>query len=170
MSTSSSTPSSMTPSWERALARVHVNLRSPQPGPHVPRLVLATVVAVAGSLVADALLVRLGTHVFPSVRHYGHFRFSDYSTLTVIGVLIACAGWPVVARISTAPRLLFGWLAVLVTVVLFAPDAYIYLVQRQPGRGVFVLIWMHVAIAIVTYVALVTIAPPRRHSTTDSTA
>lgn len=156
-----------TPSWERTLARLHVDVHGSQPGPSPVLVIVATVVAVAGSLVADALLVHLGQHVYPRVRHYGHFHFSDYGKLTVIGVLVACAGWPLVARFSTAPRRVFGWLAVLVTVVLFAPDAYIYVVQKQPGEGVFVLIWMHVAIAIVTYVALVTIAPPRAPAVRD---
>lgn len=154
-----------TPTWERTLARLHIDVRGSQPGPSAVRVLLATVVAIAGSLVADTLLVHLGQHLYPRVRHYGHFRFSDYAKLTVIGVLVACAGWPLVARFSSAPRLVFGWLAVLVTVVLFAPDAYIYVVQKQPGEGVFVLIWLHVAIAIVTYAALVTIAPPRTSAT-----
>jgi hypothetical protein len=49
-------------------------------------------VALAGSLLADWLLVKLGTHVFPSTRGFVHFQFSDYAKLTIIGVVIACAG------------------------------------------------------------------------------
>jgi hypothetical protein len=58
-------------------------------------------------------------------RGYAHFQFSDYAKLTVIGVVIACVGWPVVTRITSAPRWLFLRLAVLVTVVRWLPDLYI---------------------------------------------
>ena len=45
---------------------------------------------------ADAILVIFGEAIFPATRGYQHFRFSDYATLTIIGVLIACVAWPVV--------------------------------------------------------------------------
>ena len=77
-----------------------------------------------------------------------------------MGVLIACAAWPVVARISSAPRWLFFRLAVLVTLVLFLPDVYIWH-QGQPAQAVIVLMAMHVAIALVTYNLLVHLAPVR---------
>ena len=51
-------------------------------------------------------------------------------------------------------------MAVLVTVVLWLPDVYI-LMQGQPGNAVAVLFVMHVAIALVTYNALVRLAPVR---------
>ena len=38
---------------------------------------VATVVAVAGSLVADWLLAKLAVAVFPSTSGYPHFQFSD---------------------------------------------------------------------------------------------
>jgi hypothetical protein len=119
-------------------------------------------VALVGSLVADRILVAVGVAVFPSTKGYGHFQFSDYAKLTVIGVLIACVAWPLVARVSSSPRWLFARLAVLVTIVLLAPDAYIWLIQGQSGRAVLVLVWMHVAIALVTYNALVRLAPTGR--------
>ena len=132
--------------------------------PHRPatpvRWLVASLLAVAGSLAVDALLVRLGTAIFPSTKGYDHFRFGDYATLTVIGVVAACLGWPVVARLCAAPRRLFGMLAVAVTVVLLLPDVLI-LAQGQPVRAVLVLMVMHVAIAVVTYGALVLAAPVR---------
>jgi len=42
--------------------------------------------------------------------------------------------------------------------VLIVPDVYIW-VQGEPFRGVLVLMAMHLAIAVVTYNALVRIAP-----------
>jgi predicted membrane channel-forming protein YqfA (hemolysin III family) len=87
-----------------------------------------------------------------------HFQFGDYAKLTVIGVLIACAAWPVTTRITSQPRWMFFRMAVLVTLVLWLPDVYI-LMKGQPGKAVAVLFVMHVAIALVTYNALVRLAP-----------
>jgi hypothetical protein len=69
----------------------------------------------------------------------------------------ACLAWPVVTRISSAPRWLFFRLAVLVTLVLWLPDLYL-LDLGQPGRAVAVLMVMHLSIALVTYYSLVSIA------------
>jgi hypothetical protein len=120
----------------------------------------ALVVALAGSLAADRLLVALGTRLSPAVRDYGHFRFSDYATLTVIGVVAAGAAWPAVCRISPTPRRLYLRLAVLVTAVLWIPDVYL-LARHQPGRAVAVLMAMHLAVAVVTYQSMVRLARPR---------
>jgi len=128
---------------------------------------LATVLSVALSLAADAALVAIGTRVFPSTKGYAHFEFHDYAKLTVIGVLIACAAWPIVARISSAPRWLFFRLAILVTLVLLLPDLYIWH-RGQPAKAVLVLMTMHLAIALVTYNLLVHLAPVRATRRTGS--
>ncbi len=128
--------------------------------PRTPGLLLAVVVSVVGSLLCDALLVAIGTKIFPSTKGYTHFRFSDYASLTIVGVLIACAAWPIVTRISSAPRWVFLRMAVLVTLVLWLPDLAI-LAKGQPPRAVFVLMVMHLAIGVVTYNALVHLAPVR---------
>ena len=52
-------------------------------------------------------------------------------------------------------------MAVLVTAVLWLPDMYI-LAKGQPPRAVLVLMLMHLAIALVTYNALVHLASARR--------
>lgn len=140
------------------LARVDLNPQHRQPS--AARLIVATIVSVLGSLVADAVLVAIGTRVFPSTKGYVHFQLADYGKLTVVGVLIACIGWPIVTRISSAPRWLFFRLAILVTVVLLLPDVYILLLG-QSGEAVAVLVLMHLAIAAITYNALVRIAPTR---------
>jgi hypothetical protein len=133
--------------------------------PSIGLVLFASLVAIVGSLVADALLVALGTRIFPSTKGYAHFQFSDYSKLTIIGVIIACVAWPIVTRISSSPRWLFLRAAIVVTIVLLAPDVWIWH-GGSPLKAVFVLVWMHVAIAIVTYNALVHLAPvPRaRHA------
>jgi hypothetical protein len=45
-----------------------------------------------------------------------------------------------------------------VTLVLFVPDLWIF-IHGSPGKAVSVLLLMHLAIALVTYNALVHIAP-----------
>ena len=133
---------------------------APRP-PTTGEVVFASVVALVGSLLADAALVAIGTHVFPSTKGYVHFQFSDYAKLTTIGVIVACVGWPIVTRVTSSARWLFLRLAVIVTLVLLAPDLYIWH-AGSPAKAVFVLVWMHLAIALVTYTALVRLAPVRR--------
>jgi hypothetical protein len=146
------------PSVDRLLRLFKVDF-SPDPlQPSWVRVAVATVVSMLGSLGADALLVALGTRIFPSTKGYSHFQFHDYAELTVIGVTIACAAWPIVTRVSSEPRWLFFRMAIAVTLVLFVPDLWIYL-QGSPGLAVDVLLGMHLAIALVTYNALVHIAP-----------
>lgn len=138
-----------------ALVRVDLSFDHPRPGPI--RMAIATVVALVGSVVADMLLVALGTAIYPATRGYPHFRFTAYGKLTVIGVVIACLAWPIVTSISSAPRWLFFRLAILVTLFLWLPDLWIWL-KGQPTDAVLVLVVMHVAITLVTYNALVRIA------------
>ncbi|HTW99062.1 MAG TPA: hypothetical protein VMD59_09810 [Acidimicrobiales bacterium] len=114
--------------------------------------------ALGASLAADGVLVLAGTSLFPSTRGYGHFRFSDYGLLTTIGVVGACAAWPCVVRLSWAPRWQLLRLAIVVTIVLWLPDVWI-LARGEPPRAVLVLAVMHLAVAVVSYNALVRIAP-----------
>jgi hypothetical protein len=141
-----------------SLVRVDFSPRHRQPS--AVRVLLATIASIAGSLAADALLVVIGEAVFPSTKGFVHFRFSDYAKLTVVGVIIACVAWPVVTRISSAPRWLFFRLAILVTLVLWLPDLWI-LHKGESAKAVAVLMVMHLAIAVVTYNLLVHLAPVR---------
>jgi hypothetical protein len=145
---------------DRSLELVKVDFAPRHRQPSSLRLLLATAISLVGSLAVDAALVAIGTAVFPSTKGYVHFQFHDYARLTVIGVVVACLGWPVVTRISSAPRWLFFRLAILVTLVLWLPDLYI-LAKGQPVKAVAVLMCMHLAIALVTYNALVHVAPVR---------
>ena len=151
-------PTQLPPSLERTLSLVRVDFAPARQQPSAARVIAASVLSIAGSLAADALLVVIGTAIFPSTKGYVHFQFSDYAKLTVIGVVIACLAWPVVTRISSDPRWLFFRMAIAVTLVLWLPDLYI-LAKGQPPRAVAVLFVMHLAIAVVTYSCLVQIAP-----------
>lgn len=141
----------------RAFESAHIDFPRSTQQPSILSLVIATVASIVGSLLADAALVAAGVRLFPSTQGYPHFQVADYSKLTVVGVLIACAAWPVVTRISSTPRWLFFRLAVLVTLFLWLPDIYIYL-KGQPAGAVVALMAMHVAIALVTYNMLVHVA------------
>ena len=143
---------------ERVLSLTRVDFKPASTQPSRARLGIATLVSLVGSLGADAILVALGTNVFPSTRGYGHFQWWDYTKLTVIGVIIACMAWPIVTRISSEPRWLFFRMTIAVTLVLLLPDVWI-LMRGAPTRAVLVLVVMHLAIAVVTYTALVRIAP-----------
>lgn len=144
----------------RLMKAARVDLAPRHGQPSWLRWCSASVVALVGSLAVDALLVAMARDVFPSTKHYVHFQFSDYSRLTVIGVVVACLAWPIVTRISSAPRWMFLRMAVVITVVLWLPDLYI-LHQGQSPRAVAVLMCMHLAVALVTYNSLIRIAPVR---------
>jgi len=151
----------MSNTLDRAMTLARIDLSPDHRPPSVIRWVVATVASLAGSLLVDAALVAIGEAVFTSTKGYGHFQFSDYGKLTVVGVIVACVAWPVVTRISSAPRWMFFRMAVAVTLVLWLPDIYI-LINGQSGKAVAVLMLMHLAIALITYNCLVHIAPPRR--------
>ncbi len=162
---SSSGPQDGEPGLRGLLRHLRVDFEPPA-GPSSLRFVLAGIVAVGGSLLCDVALVALGKFLFPIVAHNAHLRPASYAKLTIIGVVVASLGWPIVTRISSSPRWLFLRLAVVISLVLLAPDAYLLYVG-QPRRVVAVLVAMHLAIALVTYQALVRIAPvkaPRRRS------
>jgi hypothetical protein len=144
-----------------ALGLVRVDFAPAHRQPSAGRVAAATVLSVGGSLLADALLVAIGTAVFPSTKGYVHFQFSDYAKLTVVGVIIACVAWPIVTRISSSPRWIFFRLAILVTLGLYLPDLGL-LVKGEPAKAVAVLMAMHLAIAVVTYNVLVHVAAVRR--------
>jgi hypothetical protein len=148
------------PAVDRAMTLARVELSPQHRMPHPVAVAAGTVLSIGLCLLADALLAKAGTALFPSTRGYVHFQFADYAKLTVIGVVIACLAWPVVVRLSSEPRWVFTRLAVLVTVVLLLPDLYIWL-TGQPGRAVLVLAAMHLAIALITYNVLVRVAPAR---------
>ena len=145
---------------EKVLDLVRLDFAPYHRQPSNGRVVLATVLSIVGSLLADALLVVIAQALWPSTKGYAHFQFADYAKLTIVGVIIACIAWPVTTRITSQPRWMFFRMAVLVTLVLWLPDVYI-LIQGQPAKAVGTLFVMHVAIALVTYSALVYLAPVR---------
>jgi hypothetical protein len=147
----------------QALEVSHLDFAPIDSQPRASRVLTASFVSLVGSLSADALLVVLGTAVFPSTKGYVHLQFHDYARLTIVGVAVACAAWPITTRITSQPRWMFLRMAILVTFVLWLPDIYI-LAKGQPPDAVGVLMTMHIAIALVTYNSLVRIAKTREES------
>ena len=99
----------LTPMLEQIASLARLDFSPQHRQPLVTRVLLATVIAIAGSLAVDAILVAIGEAVFPGTKGYVHFRFSDYAKLTVIGVIIACAAWPVITRVSSAATCSSTW-------------------------------------------------------------
>jgi hypothetical protein len=143
-----------------ALSLVRVDFAPRHRQPSAVMVIVAALASLVGSLLADAELVAIGTAIFPSTKGFVHFRFSDYAKLTVIGVVVACVAWPVVTRMSSAPKWIYLRLAIVVTVVLLLPDVWI-LTHGEPAQAVGTLMVMHLAIAVVTYNCMVRIARTR---------
>ncbi|CAN5138800.1 hypothetical protein BH11ACT4_BH11ACT4_08200 [soil metagenome] len=128
--------------------------------PRLWRWIAATVVAIGLSIAACAALAALGIALVPSTVSYEHYQFEDYAKLTIIGVLGASIGWPLITLVTTRARRLYLWSAIAVTILSFAPDAWI-LRGGQPAPAVTDLAIMHVAVAVVTYLSMIIIAPQR---------
>ena len=144
----------------RALWLAHIDFDPSDEQPSLARVITATIASILASLLVDAAIVKVAEHFFPATKGYIHFRFYDYATLTVIGVLIACAGWPIVTRLTSSPRWVFFRMAIACTLALWLPDLYI-LHKGQPVHAVAFLMLMHLAIALFTYNILVHVAPCR---------
>jgi hypothetical protein len=133
---------------------------APQRSPSLPQVGVATLVAIVLSLVADWALAKLGIALYPDQRNYQHFQFAEYAKLTIIGILGAGVAWPIVTRISSKAKRLYFKLEIIVVLVTFLPDVAIWWLG-QPATAVFVLVWMHLAIAVITYPTMVLLAPVR---------
>ncbi|MBW4096099.1 MAG: hypothetical protein HIU81_12420 [Acidobacteria bacterium] len=145
----------------KAAAYFTIDFPKGQRQPALGRFIVAAIVSVVVSLAACAVIVVIGTAIFPATKGYEHFGFLNYAKLTVPGVLAACLAWPAVTLISSRAVRLFVWLTVAVTVVGLVPDAWI-LFRGAPAAAVLVLVVMHIALALVTFPALVLIAPQPR--------
>ena len=64
-----------------AMTAVRLDFAPKHQQPSAVRILLATVVSILGSLAADAILVAIGTRIFPSTHSYVHFRFADYAEI-----------------------------------------------------------------------------------------
>jgi len=121
----------------------------------------AGLAAAAVSLAADLVLVAVGRAAFTVPASFGKFAFGTYALLTVLGVAGATGVWAMVTRLSSRPKWLLTRLAALVTALFLIPDFLLPGTPGNPAGPVVILMLMHLAIAAITYVALLTIAPVR---------
>lgn len=136
------------------------------PAPHAAppalrRVAAAGLAAAAVSLAADLVLVAVGRAAFTVPASFGKFAFGTYALLTVLGVAGATGVWAMVTRLSSRPKWLLTRLAALVTALFLIPDFLLPGTPGNPAGPVVILMLMHLAIAAITYVALLTIAPVR---------
>jgi hypothetical protein len=141
----------------RAQALTNLDFQRLSHLPSLPRIALAGVASIVATLVADAVLVAIGRAVFDPPGWFGPFHFGSYAPLTVLGVVGATVGWAILVQVSSRPRWVLWRAAIVVTVVLLIPDFVI--LPSNPTGGVVTLMVMHITIAVVTYWALLSIAP-----------
>ena len=125
------------------------------------RVVAAGLAAAALSLAADAVLVTVGRAAFTAPASFGKFGFGSYALLTVLGVAGATVAWGAVTRLSSRPAWLLTRLAALVTALFLIPDFLLFGTPGNPAGPVGILMLMHLATAVITYTALLKIAPAR---------
>ena len=146
------------PLFDDAARLTRLDFRPSAPQPSIPLTALGMAVGVLLSVAVNMLIVHAAIRLSPGLAGYEHFRFFDYARLTVIGALIACAGWPVLTRVSSAPARVYVAIAALGTLVLWLPDIYILFVLREPARAVATLMVMHVTVPFVSCAGMVAIA------------
>jgi Family of unknown function (DUF6069) len=137
------------------LTRLDLQRLSNRPG--TSRIVLAGLVSVAASVLACVILVAIGKAAFTDGGSFGPFHFGTYAPLAILGVIGATIGWAILVQASSQPRWVLGRAAVAVTVILLIPD--FLLLPTNPTGPVVTLMAMHLAIAVLTYGALLLVAP-----------
>ena len=125
------------------------------------RLAAAGLAAMVVSLVADVVLAEAGRAAFTVPASFGKFSFGTYGLLTVLGIAGATATWGAVTRLSSRPKWLLTRLAALVTALFLIPDFLLLGTPGNPTGPVVILMLMHLAIAAITYTALIKVAPAR---------
>jgi len=135
---------------------------APQAAPPTHRcLAAASLAAAAVSLAADIVLATAGRTAFTVPASFGKFSFATYGLLTVLGVIGATVTWGALTRLSSRPKWLLTRLALLVTALFLIPDFLLLGTPGNPTGPVVILMLMHLAIAAITYTALINIAPVR---------
>jgi len=125
------------------------------------RWLIAVIVAASASVAGCWAIARATAAAFPATAGYDHFRFADFTKFALAGVAAAAVVWPIATLASTRARRLYLVTAVVALVASFVPDLWI-LYRGQPLVGVVALAVMHVAVGVVTVVALLGLAPQGR--------
>jgi hypothetical protein len=123
-------------------------------------VVAAGLAAAAISLAADVVLAAIGRAAFTVPPSFGRFAFGACALLTVLGVAGATVTWALLTRLTPRPRWLLTRLAALATALLLIPDFLLLGTPGNPAGPVAILMLMHLALAGITYLALIKTAPP----------
>jgi hypothetical protein len=122
----------------------------------------AGLAAAAVSLAADVVLATIGQAAFTVPASFGKFGFGTYALPTMAGVAGATATWAAVTRLSSRPNRLLTRLAALVTAMFLIPDFLLVGTPGNPAGPVTILMLMRLATSLITYTALIKVAPVRR--------
>jgi hypothetical protein len=149
--------------WSRITAFLGVDWPKRAHQPRPIEFVMASIVAISGSLIACIVVVTLTSRWFPLALKNSHMQFADYYVPIIVTVAIGCAAWPVVTWISSRGRRLFLCVGIAVVVLIVALDVWIFDANR-PVATAAIMVAMHLGVALVTYLSLVFLAPqwPRR--------
>jgi hypothetical protein len=147
---------------QRAFRLAGINPSPKAAPPTHRRLAAAGLAAVVVSLVADIVLAAAGRAAFTVPVSFSKFSFGSYGLLTVLGIAGATATWGAVTRLSSRPKWLLTRLAVLVSALFLIPDFLLLGTPANPTGPVVILMLMHLAIAAITYTALIKVAPVRQ--------
>lgn len=150
----------------RSLARSARRLTETGPAPDAAppahrRVAAAGLAAAAISLAAGAVLAAIGQAAFAVPASYGKFAFTTYAARTALIAAGATATWWGVTRLSSRPKWLMTRLAVLATALFLTPDFLLLGIPGNPTGPVVIVMLMHLALAVITYAALIKVAPLR---------
>lgn len=143
--------------WTRAQELTRLDLRPLTPLPSGRRIALAGLLAIVGSLVADAVLSTISAATLSPPAYFDKFNAGSYAPLTIIGVVGATVGWALLVRLTSQPQWFVIRAAVVVTIVGLIPD--VALLSNNPTGAVIGLMVEHLVIAVITTYALLKVAP-----------
>jgi hypothetical protein len=107
--------------------------------------------AAAGAVVVNTLIAALA-HALGASDDFQPLQFGTFAFLTVVGTLIAAAGWAAIRRWAGRPAAVLRVLVPAVLVVSVIPDLLLLVSDAQAGTSglaVGALMVMHVAVAAV---------------------
>ena len=121
---------------------------------------ISTLIALGGSLIANALLVAIILPLTSTPSSVMTFHVAGptgvFTTIGVIGAAIVLA---LLRRFSTNPNNVFVWVAVVVFLLSLLPDIFVHhlgpMFAQITAGGAILLMTMHLACALITVYALI---------------
>jgi hypothetical protein len=136
------------------------------------RLGVAVVAAVVAATVANTIIAAIA-HGAGVSRLFRPLQFGTYTSLTVLGTLIAGLAWTAIRARSANAAALLRWLVPLVLALSFIPDILVGTGHSQAHTtwgGVIALMVMHVSVAASAVTALLILLPVSAQGTAVTTS